>query len=132
MMYRHPQSRASQGLTAEVSLLYGHGSNAHAPGHHSRHIWLPPQVVEDEQTQARLGAARSKTEGLQRAVTAFAKFLGQDRGNAMVSDLTGASPAERPAHREHQEARRASEEAVQQARRKVSVRRPGPAAASSP
>lgn len=90
---------ASQGLTSEVSLLYGHGSNAFATypgitrGRAENHLWLPLAAIEDDETQARLGAARTETERLQRAVTAFAKFLGQDRGDYMVSDLLREPPA---------------------------------------
>jgi hypothetical protein len=56
---------ASQGLTTQVSLLYGHGANAFAvcPGIRGRqenHICLPLAVVEGEDTRARLGAARSE------------------------------------------------------------------------
>ncbi|WP_331721785.1 relaxase domain-containing protein (plasmid) [Streptomyces sp. NBC_01102] len=89
---------ASQGLTSEVSLLYGHGSNAFATypgitrGRAENHLWLPLAAIEDDDTQARLGAARTETERLQRAVTAFAKFLGQDRGDSMISDLLREPP----------------------------------------
>lgn len=84
---------ASQGLTCDTSLLYGHGANAFAtyPGitraRRENHLWLPLAVIEDESTQARLGAARSEKERLERAVTAFARFLGQSRPDSMVSDL---------------------------------------------
>jgi conjugative relaxase-like TrwC/TraI family protein len=89
---------ASQGLTTQVSLLYGHGANAYAAypgitrGREANHIWLPLAVVEGEDTRARLGAARSERERLQRAVTAFARFLGQDVGDKMVSDLLREPP----------------------------------------
>ncbi|MGW8730557.1 MobF family relaxase [Streptomyces sp. NPDC055808] len=89
---------ASQGLTSEVSLLYGHGSNAFATypgitrGRAENHLWLPLAAIEDDDTQARLGAARTETERLQRAVSAFAKFLGQDRGDSMISDLLREPP----------------------------------------
>ncbi|MFB7187915.1 hypothetical protein ACFCZT_22000 [Streptomyces sp. NPDC056230] len=46
-----------------------------------------------ETTQARLGAARSEKERLERAVDAFAKFLGQSRPDSMVSDLLHEPPA---------------------------------------
>jgi hypothetical protein len=89
---------ASQGLTTQVSLLYGHGANAFAVypgitrGRQENHLWLPLAVVESEDTRARLGAARSERERLQRAVTAFAQYLGQDRGDRMVSDLLREPP----------------------------------------
>lgn|GEM_PF-557613 len=89
---------ASQGLTTQVSLLYGHGANAFAVypgitrGREANHIWLPLAVVESEDTRARLGEARSERERLQRAVTAFAQYLGQDRGDRMVSDLLREPP----------------------------------------
>ena len=73
--------------------MYGHGANAFAcyPGitraRRENHIWLPLDVVESEQTQARLGAARSERERLERAIDAFARFLGQSRPDGMVSDL---------------------------------------------
>ncbi|MFG1668773.1 MobF family relaxase [Streptomyces sp. Y7] len=90
---------ASQGLTCDTSLLYGHGANAFAtyPGitraRQSNHLWLPLAALEDEQTQARLGAARSEKELLQRAIAAFAQFLGQSRPDSMVSDLLYEPPA---------------------------------------
>lgn len=111
---------ASQGLTSEVSLLYGHGANAFAVypgitrGRAENHLWLPLQVVEDDETQARLGEARTETERLHRAVTAFAEFLGQHRGDVMVSDLLREPPA--PAVREHEPARQESEAALRRAR----------------
>ncbi|MFI0901829.1 MobF family relaxase [Streptomyces sp. NPDC020983] len=89
---------ASQGLTTQVSLLYGHGANAFAVypgitrGRQENHLWLPLAVVESEDTRARLGAARSERERLQRAVTAFAQYLGQDKGDRMVSDLLREPP----------------------------------------
>ncbi|MFE7429795.1 MobF family relaxase [Streptomyces sp. NPDC057545] len=124
---------ASQGLTSEVSLLYGHSANAFAVypgitrGRAENHLWLPLQVVEDDETQARLGDARTETERLQRAVTAFAKFLGQDRGDYMVSDLLREPPA--PAVRvpgqadvrEHEMAREESEAALRRAHAATAV-----------
>ncbi|NYV74528.1 MobF family relaxase [Streptomyces sp. UH6] len=89
---------ASQGMTCHTSLLYGHGCNAYATypgltrGRAANHLWLPLAVVEDERTQAALGAARSETERLQRAVRAFADFLGQSRPDGMVSDELRAAP----------------------------------------
>ncbi|MFB6988745.1 hypothetical protein [Streptomyces sp. NPDC056304] len=46
-----------------------------------------------ETTLARLGAARSEKERLERAIDAFAKFLGQSRPDSMVSDLLHEPPA---------------------------------------
>ncbi|SEE58660.1 conjugative relaxase domain-containing protein, TrwC/TraI family [Streptomyces misionensis] len=124
---------ASQGLTSEVSLLYGHGANAFAVypgitrGRAENHLWLPLQVVEDDETQARLGAARTETERLQRAVTAFARFLGQDRGDSMVSDLLREPPTpavrlpEQASVREHERARGESEAALRRAHAATAV-----------
>ncbi|WP_404950857.1 hypothetical protein HFP69_35580 [Streptomyces sp. ARC12] len=44
-------------------------------------------VIESEDTRARLGAARTEQERLERAVDAYAQFLGQSRPDSMVSDL---------------------------------------------
>lgn len=44
-------------------------------------------AIEDDDTQARLGDVRTEAERLHGAVTAFAKFLGQDKGDSMISDL---------------------------------------------
>jgi conjugative relaxase-like TrwC/TraI family protein len=122
---------ASQGLTSEVGLLYGHGANAFAVypgitrGRAENHLWLPLQVVEDDETQARLGAARSETERLHRAVTAFARFLGQDRGDYMVSDLLREPPAPArvpaQAEREHEMAREEVEAALRRAHAATAV-----------
>lgn len=124
---------ASQGLTSEVSLLYGHGANAFAVypgitrGRAENHLWLPLQVVEDDETQARLGDARTETERLQRAVTAFAKFLGQDRGDYMVSDLLREPPVpavrvpQQAAVRERELAREESEAALRRAHAATAV-----------
>lgn len=96
-------------------------------GRAENHLWLPLQVVEDDETQARLGDARTETERLQRAVTAFAKFLGQDRGDYMVSDLLREPPApavhvpEQAAVREHELAREASEDALRRAHAATAV-----------
>jgi conjugative relaxase-like TrwC/TraI family protein len=117
---------ASQGLTSEVSLLYGHGANAFAVypgitrGRAENHLWLPLAAIEDDDTQARLGEARTEAERLHRAVTAFARFLGQDRGDSMISDLLREPPA--PARvpvqavRDDEAAARARERAGVQAR----------------
>lgn len=120
---------ASQGLTSEVSLLYGHGSNAFATypgitrGRAENHLWLPLGAIEDDETQARLGAARTETERLQRAVAAFARFLGQDRGDYMVSDLLREPPAPArvpaQAEREHELAREAAREESEAALRRA-------------
>jgi hypothetical protein len=89
---------ASQGLTATTALTYGHGADAYAlyPGitraREANHLWLPIAALEDEETQARLGQARSQTERLQRAVAAYAKLLQQDRPDTMVSDHLRPAP----------------------------------------
>ncbi|MEU8977618.1 MobF family relaxase [Streptomyces sp. NPDC048309] len=107
---------ASQGLTCDTSLLYGHGANAFAayPGitraRQANHLWLPLAVLEDEQTQARLGAARSEKELLQRAIAAFAQFLGQSRPDGMISDVLYEPPA--PAQLPLQRDREAAEARV--------------------
>ncbi|MGW5003108.1 AAA family ATPase [Streptomyces hydrogenans] len=122
---------ASQGMTCDTSLLYGHGANAFSTypgltrGRKANHLWLPLDVVEDERTKTELGAARTETERLHRAVNAFARYLGQSRPDAMVSDEL--RPAPEPAARvPHQvqldQARQDAQAAVQQARRAVSAR----------
>ncbi|WP_331764354.1 MobF family relaxase [Streptomyces sp. NBC_01506] len=123
---------ASQGLTCDTSLLYGHGANAFAtyPGitraRRENHLWLPLAVIEDESTQARLGAARSEKERLERAVTAFARFLGQSRPDSMVSDLLREPPE--PARLPAQVVRADDFEA----RQRALERRADAAAATSP
>lgn len=93
---------ASQGMTCDTSLLYGHGANAFAAypgltrGKKENHLWLPLAVIESEETRARLGAARTETERLERAVDAYARFLGQSRPDSMVSDLFHQPPAPAP------------------------------------
>ncbi|MCS0606000.1 AAA family ATPase [Streptomyces sp. LP11] len=127
---------ASQGLTSEVSLLYGHGSNAFATypgitrGRAENHLWLPLAAIEDDDTQARLGEARTEAERLHRAVTAFAKFLGQDKGDSMISDLLREPPA--PARVPVQAVR--DDEAVARAREEseAALRRARAATAVSP
>ncbi|MFE7365927.1 MobF family relaxase [[Kitasatospora] papulosa] len=90
---------ASQGMTCDTSLLYGHGANAFATypgltrGKKANHLWLPLAVIESEDTRARLGDARTEKERLERAVDAFARYLGQSRPDAMVSDLLHEPPA---------------------------------------
>ncbi|MFJ9683633.1 AAA family ATPase [Streptomyces sp. NPDC101194] len=94
---------ASQGMTCDTSLLYGHGANAFATypglirGKRANHLWLPLAAIENEDTRARLGNARSEKERLERAVDAFARFLGQSRPDSMVSDLLHEPPAPVPA-----------------------------------
>ncbi|MBV7669238.1 AAA family ATPase [Streptomyces halstedii] len=52
---------ASQGMTCDTSLMYGHGANAFAAypgltrGKKENHLWLPLAVIESEETRARLG-----------------------------------------------------------------------------
>jgi conjugative relaxase-like TrwC/TraI family protein len=82
---------ASQGMTADTSLTYGHGANAFAlyaaitRGRNANHLWLPTAALEDPEDRARLGEPRSETEVLQRAVNAFSKLLRHDHPDAMVS-----------------------------------------------
>ncbi|MFD9496872.1 MobF family relaxase [Streptomyces sp. NPDC060005] len=114
---------ASQGLTTNTSLMYGHGANAFAtyPGitraRLQNHLWLPLAVLEDEQTRIRLGQARSERERLERSIEAFAKFLRQSRPDSMVSDLLHEPPAPAvlPAQRDL-----AAEEARADAERRLS------------
>ncbi|MFM9815632.1 MobF family relaxase [Streptomyces scabiei] len=117
---------ASQGLTCNTSLMYGHGANAFAtyPGitraRRENHIWLPLDVIESEETQARLGTARSERERLERAIDAFARYLGQSRPDSMVSDLLTEPPAPAPLpverDREAEEARVETERRLQRTR----------------
>ncbi|MFF0486627.1 hypothetical protein [Streptomyces sp. NPDC004435] len=123
---------ASQGMTCDTSLLYGHGANAFSAypgltrGRKANHIWLPLDVVEDERTKEELGAARSETERLHCAVDAFARYLGQSRPDAMVSDELRPAPEPVAARVPHQvqldQARQDAQAAVEQARRVVSAR----------
>lgn len=89
---------ASQGMTCDTSLLYGHGANAFAlypgltRGRKANHLWLPFAVVDSGDTGVRLGEARTEKECLERAVDAYATFLGQSRLDAMVSDLLHEPP----------------------------------------
>ncbi|MGX1841164.1 MobF family relaxase [Streptomyces diastaticus] len=116
---------ASQGLTCNTSLMYGHGANAFAtyPGitraRRQNHLWLPLAVLEDERTRARLGEARTEKERLERAIDAFARFLGQSRPDSMVSDLLREPPAAAPLPRQRdlsaEEARAESERRLRQA-----------------
>ncbi|MGW1811231.1 hypothetical protein [Streptomyces sp. NPDC002078] len=98
---------ASQGLTCDTSLMYGHGANDFAtyPGitraRKQNHLWLPLAAVEDEQTRAQLGDARTERELLQRAINAFARYLGQSRPDVMVSDLLREPPAPAAVMRQH-------------------------------
>lgn len=84
---------ASQGMTCDTSLLYGHGANVFAMypgltrGRKANHLWLPRAVVESDDSWAQLGDALTEKERLERAVDAFARYLGQSRPDAMVSDL---------------------------------------------
>ncbi|MFE0654091.1 MobF family relaxase [Streptomyces sp. NPDC059534] len=123
---------ASQGLTCDTSLLYGHGANAFAayPGitraRKANHIWLPLDVIEDERTQKLLGKARTETEQLHRAISAFARYLGQSTEDGMISDALRPAPEPATVPRqievERAEAREKAEAALQQARRAVSAR----------
>lgn len=114
---------ASQGLTCDTSLLYGLGANAFAayPGltraRQANHLRLPLAAIEDEATQARLGAARTETELLHRATAAFAQFLGQSRPDSMVSDELRAAPepVQLPQQVEYVRARDDAEAALRQA-----------------
>ena len=76
-------------------------------------------MVESEQTQARLGAARSERERLERAIDASARFLGQSRPDGMVSDLLYEPPEPAPLplerDRDAEEARAESEHRLRRA-----------------
>ncbi|WP_331724052.1 MobF family relaxase [Streptomyces erythrochromogenes] len=123
---------ASQGLTCHTSLLYGHGANAFAayPGltraRKANHVWLPLEVMEDEHTKELLGDARTETEELQRAIQAFARYLGQSRPDSMISDELRAAPepvtAPIPHQVQQEQARADAEAALQEARQRVSSR----------
>ncbi|MFJ8863833.1 MobF family relaxase [Streptomyces sp. NPDC102451] len=90
---------ASQGMTCDTSLTYGHGANAFAAypalarGKQANHLWLPLAAIESEDTRARLGDARTEKELLECAVDAYAEFLGQSRPDATVSDPLHEPPA---------------------------------------
>ncbi|MEV5950428.1 MobF family relaxase [Streptomyces sp. NPDC051993] len=83
---------ASQGLTVDVSLLYGLGANAYSayPGitraRQENHLWLPVAALEDERTRLQLGEPASEAEALERALNAYAALLRQDRPSGMVLD----------------------------------------------
>src|SRR5690606_23523923 len=83
------------------------------------HLWLPLAVLEDERTRARLGEARTEKERLERAIDAFARFLGQSRPDSMLSDLLREPPAAAPPPRQRdlsaEEARAESERRLRQA-----------------
>ncbi|WP_432128045.1 hypothetical protein [Streptomyces sp. bgisy082] len=123
---------ASQGMTCDTGLLYGHGANAFAAypgltrGRTANHIWLPLDVVESERTREELGAAHTDAERLDRAVHAFATYLGQSRPDSMVSDELRPAPEPVTAPVPHQvrldQARQDAQAAVEQARRTVSAR----------
>ncbi|WP_331719562.1 AAA family ATPase (plasmid) [Streptomyces sp. NBC_01102] len=134
---------ASQGLTTNTSLLYGHGANAFAtyPGitraRVQNHIWLPLAVLEDEQTRVRLGEARSETERLERSIDAFARFLRQSRPDSMVSDLLHEPPAPAPLPKQRdlaaEEAQAEADRRLRQSRmaaaaraKSTTIRRPSP------
>ncbi|MER6655219.1 hypothetical protein ABT248_32360 [Streptomyces sp. NPDC000971] len=86
-------------MTCDTSLMYGHGANAFAayPGltraRRKHHRWLPLAVIESADTRARLGAAWTEKERLERAVDAYARFFGQSRPDSMVTDLFHEPPA---------------------------------------
>ncbi|MFE5243197.1 MULTISPECIES: MobF family relaxase [unclassified Streptomyces] len=89
---------ASQGMTCDTSLVYGHGANAFATypgltrGRTANHLWLPLVVIESEDTRARLDNARTEKERLELAFDAFARYLGQSRPDTTMSDLHPEPP----------------------------------------
>ncbi|MEU8527082.1 MobF family relaxase [Streptomyces sp. NPDC048629] len=89
---------ASQGLTAEVSLLYGLGADSFSlyPGitraRAENHLWLPTQALEDAQTRAELGEPADEAETLERALNAYTTLLRQDRPDGMILDQIRATP----------------------------------------
>ncbi|MFC5724125.1 MobF family relaxase [Streptomyces gamaensis] len=93
---------ASQGLTADMSLVYGLGANSFSlypaitRGRSENHLWLPAAALEDEQTRAELGEPRTHAELLDRAVHAYAALLKQDRPPGMASDQLRPAPAPAP------------------------------------
>ncbi|MGW7268286.1 MobF family relaxase [Streptomyces sp. NPDC054842] len=135
---------ASQGLTTNTSLMYGHGANAFAvyPGitraRKQNHLWLPLAVLEDEETRVRLGNARSEKELLERSIASFAQFLRQSRPDSMVSDLLPEPPEPAPLPKQRdlaaEEARADADRRLRQSRmaaaaraKSTTIRRPSPA-----
>ncbi|MGD6765957.1 MobF family relaxase [Streptomyces sp. BH097] len=134
---------ASQGLTTNTSLMYGHGANAFAtyPGitraRKQNHIWLPLAVLEDEETRVRLGDARSEKELLERSIDAFARFLKQSKPDSMVSHLLPDPPAPAPLPKQRdlaaEEAQAEADRRLRQTRmaaaaraKSTTIRRPSP------
>jgi conjugative relaxase-like TrwC/TraI family protein len=89
---------AAQGQTSDYALVYGVGAEANSlypalsRARLATHLWLPADVIEDEETRIRLGEARSEQELLDRAVAAYADSLERDQGDRMVSDELAGVP----------------------------------------
>jgi conjugative relaxase-like TrwC/TraI family protein len=93
---------AAQGLTCDYTLVYGVGADANSlypalsRDRIAAHLWLPADVVEDEDVRRRLGDARSEQELLERAVAAYADSLERDNDDRMVSDELAPAPETQP------------------------------------
>lgn len=81
----------SQGLTASDVLVYGAGLDpntlypALSRQKNRADLWLPLDVLEDEDTRIRLGDPASQAEQLDRAVAAYAEALKNSGRDIMVS-----------------------------------------------
>ncbi|WP_263983810.1 ATP-dependent RecD-like DNA helicase [Streptomyces sp. HPF1205] len=90
---------ASQGMTTDTSLTYGHGADAFAlyaaltRARTANHLWLPTAALEPPETRTRLGEPRTEAELLTRALDAFADLLHQSRPDGMITHEFGRAPA---------------------------------------
>ncbi|MFH8642289.1 MobF family relaxase [Streptomyces goshikiensis] len=83
---------SAQGLTSDVTIAYGLHADSHSlypamsRARLESHLHLPLADLEDDVTRIRLGAVRTDTERLDRAVAAYGRLLDRDRDDVMVTD----------------------------------------------
>ncbi|MFB7678227.1 MobF family relaxase [Kitasatospora purpeofusca] len=83
---------SAQGLTSEVTIASGRGADAHSlypalsRARQETHLVLPLEELEDDATRITLGAPRTGTERMDRAVAAYGRLLDQGGEDVMVVD----------------------------------------------
>ena len=97
---------SAQGSTAGLTLVYGLGLDPHqlytamSRDRDAAHLYLPCSLLEDDTDRAIHGDPATPAEELQRAITAYARTLAEDRADRLVLAELGRVPEPLPAQPE--------------------------------
>ncbi|MEV0399436.1 AAA family ATPase [Actinoallomurus sp. NPDC050550] len=90
---------AAQGLTADITLVYGQGLAPHtlypamSRDREQAHLYLPRNLLEDDADRARHGDPETEGQELARAIAAYARTLEGDRADRLALTELGREPA---------------------------------------